>query len=82
MPNNRLATGIRLCYMSIDMLLERLDDEEALPGSDLLGQYLHQFCCKGFHTVEDLLETEYFTPKVLSDLFEPSLLFATSLCII
>src|SRR5271156_4127831 len=81
-PLTHLATGIHLHYMSIDMLLERLDDEEALPGSNLLGQYLHQFHCEAFHTVEDLLETKYFTPKVLSDLFEPRLPFATSLCII
>ena len=79
-PLTHLATGIRLHYMSIDMLLERLDDEEALPGSNLWVNISTNSIAKLFTL--DLLETEYFTPKVLSDLFELRLPFATSLHII
>ena len=64
--------------MAIDTLLETLDDEEPPPKSNLT-LYQYQFAEHGFRTVNDLQEMEYFTPKILSELFYPELRFASSL---
>ena len=66
--------------MAIDTLLETLDDEEPPPKSNLT-LYQNQFAEHGFCTVNDLQEMEYFTLKILSELFYPELHFASSLWI-
>ena len=64
--------------MTIDTLLETLDDEEP-PLKSNLTLYQYQFAEHGFRTVNDLQEMEYFTPKILSELFYPELHFASLL---
>ena len=66
--------------MTIDTLLETLNVEEP-PLKSNLSSYQFQFEEHGFHTVNDLLEMEYFTPKTLSQLFYPELCFGSSLWI-
>jgi hypothetical protein len=63
--------------MTVDTLLETLDHMDA--DSDLTAVYGHQFRQQAFRTVADLLETQYFTPAVLRDLFEPKLPFGLAL---
>ena len=76
------APGIHLTHMMIHTLLHLLDHEELPPKLNLSGTYLHQFQQQVFQTIEDLQETEQFTPKMLSELFHPMLPFSTSLHII
>ena len=68
--------------MSIEKLLETLDDEELPPKSNLAMQYKQQFALHSFCTVNELIDTDYFTLKVLGELLEPAPPFATCLHII
>ena len=64
--------------MSVDTLLEILDNEEPPPKSNI-SLYWDQFADHAFCTVNDLQETEHFTPKILCELFCPELHFAIAL---
>ncbi|KAF8342270.1 uncharacterized protein EI90DRAFT_3011774 [Cantharellus anzutake] len=71
-----------LRYVSIERLLEVLDEEELPPKSHLVMKYKEQFASHGFCTIYDLTDTNYLSPKVLSELLEPKPPFMTCVCII
>ena len=58
-----------------------LNVELTAPGIHLTYMMIHTLLHL-FQTIEDLQETEQFTPKMLSELFHPMLPFSTSLHII
>ena len=68
--------------MSISTLLQVLDEEELPPKSNLVTHYQDQFATHGFHTVNDLVDSDYLNLKVLGELLEPVLPFATCLHIL
>ena len=74
--------NLSVCYMSVDTFLEILDEEELPPKSNLATHYSGQFTAHGFRTVNDLVDSDFLNPKVLSELFEPVLPFATCLRIL
>jgi hypothetical protein len=43
--------------MSIEELLETLDEEQLLLKSNLVMQYKQQFALHGFHTINELVDT-------------------------
>jgi len=47
-----------------------------------LQNYQDQFAAHGFHMVNDLVDSDYLNPKVLGELLEPVLPFATCLHIL
>ena len=64
------------------LLVEMVSNMLTLPPkSNLVMQYKQQFALHGFCTINKLMDTEYFTPKVLGELLELALPFATCLCI-
>ncbi|KAF8343838.1 uncharacterized protein EI90DRAFT_3010713 [Cantharellus anzutake] len=73
---------LNLRYMSIERLLEVLDEEELPSKSHLTMKYKEQFASHSFRTIYDLTDTDYLSPKVLSELLEPKPPFATCVCII
>ena len=75
-----IAPNLR--YMSIEKLLEVLDEEELPPKSHLTLKYKAQFTSHGFCTIYDLADTDYLSPKVLRELLEPEPPFATCVRII
>src|SRR6266436_3559264 len=74
--------NINLHYMSTNTLLEILDEEELPPKSNLVTCCQDQFAAHGFCTINDLVDSDYLNPKVLGELPEPVLPFATCLHIL